>query len=219
MSRIILFFFFIPAVVFAQLENKAPHYPVLNKTGNLADDELNWKKAIEEWKTSYPDEFEILEELRIGNPEEITNYNVVNVADELMVKNSKSSGTTIYSPPIDLNDPGLFKLKSIKAVGIRKEASLAEINYYLDEAKNEFNRADVIVDLDNNFWYIIPRNNHFEPIVKIINFNKNILEAENCNTCAPVQFFLIALTDKKLTIQIPSKEDTEYFSYEFEFIK
>jgi len=219
MNRLLLLFFIVPTFLFAQVENIAPNYPVLNKTGNVFIDEQNWNKAIEEWKINYPLEYEALQTLKNGSPQTVFNYNVINIDDKDMVYNPKTSDNSYERNPIDINNSNLFRLNSVKPVEIREEADEDEIKYYFDEVQNEFSKADIIIDIEKNLWYIFPRNTIYEPSVRIINFKDNLLEAFDCSTCTPSRLFLIELTETKLVIQIPSKEDGEFFNYQFEFIR
>lgn len=190
----------------AQQENLPPHYPKIEKTGDLAKDEANWAKAKEAWIKNYPEEYRSMG----GDPE----------------AKAKPAELTTPKPDakkeligIDFKAHDLYKLVKIIAVDVNKKHTAQEMAGYNKEATSEFAITDLAIDWQKKMWYRKSKTDPGHEVANLFCVIDGKIQLQDCKKCSENGFTLVKHDDSSIVVQIAPQDQGQFFVYQFEFKK
>lgn len=87
------------------------------------------------------------------------------------------------------------------------------------EAKDEFNRFNIVIDFEKNIWYYIPRNNEKQPYAKTFSIENKVLQFHNCKECEDNTFTIVEQTTNSFVVGLKPQDEGQYFVIQFTFKK
>jgi hypothetical protein len=108
---------------------------------------------------------------------------------------------------------GIFKLASVKAIDSSKKYSVPEMKSFSEEANEEFELNDMIVDLKNNKMYMIQRSTGKYRTIELERKGE-VFITKNCKECQDGSFKIITETANQLILEVKS-QDEHTISYQF----
>jgi hypothetical protein len=124
-----------------------------------------------------------------------------------------------YKSPVNIKDKSLFRISDITAVDINQKHTEQEMTAYNTEAKEEYNRFNIVIDFEKNIWYYIPRNTEKQPYSKTFSIENNVLQFSNCKECDDNTFTIVEQTTNSFVVQLKPQDEGQYFVYQFTFNK
>jgi len=108
---------------------------------------------------------------------------------------------------------GVFKLTAVKAIDSSKEYSESEMKSFSEEANEEFELNDMIVDLKNNKMYMIQRSTGKYRTIELERKGE-VFVSKNCKDCQDGSFKIIVETSNQLILEVKSQDENK-ISYQY----
>lgn len=108
---------------------------------------------------------------------------------------------------------GVFKLTSVKAIDTSKNYSATEMKSFSDEANEEFQLNDMIVDIKNNKMYMIQRSTGKYRTIELERKGE-VFVSKKCKECQDSSFKIITETSNQLILEVKT-QDENLISYQY----
>lgn len=122
-----------------------------------------------------------------------------------------------YKSPVNIKDKSLFKITEITALDINHKHTEQEMVAFNKEAKSEYDKFNIVIDINKNTWHYIPRDTEKKPFSKSFSLDNKILQFTNCKESDDFKFTIIEQTDNSIVLQIQPQNQGQYCVYQFTF--
>lgn len=116
------------------------------------------------------------------------------------------------------NLSNVYRLQQVKAVNYSGKVADEDMKAYQIEAEGEFQSKDYSFDPNSNTLYILGKRNPGFFKTLILEKNQNTLSFNRCETCDPIIFNIIMLTQTDVVLDVPSPDGKDFF-FQYIFIK